>query len=119
MQTFTFYSYKGGAGRCWLLAKAARYLALLGKRVVALDFDFEAPGLHYKLNIGDPGARTADVVPERGVVDYLLAAAQGQAPPERLLDYIVSLPLPHGCAGDLRLIPAGSPPSAQSWNQLS
>ena len=119
MQTFTFYSYKGGTGRSLLLANAARYLALLGKKVVALDFDFEAPGLHYKLNIGEAGVRTADVVPAYGVVDYLLAAAQGQAPPERLLDYVVSVPLPPGCNGELRLMPAGSAPSGEYWKQLS
>lgn len=101
------------------MANAARYLALLGKRVVAIDFDFEAPGLHYKLNIGHPGVRTGDVIPERGVVDYLLAAAEGGAPPERLLDYIVSVPLPHGCAGQLRLMPAGSAPSGEYWKHLA
>ena len=119
VQTFTFYSYKGGTGRSLLLANAARYLALLGKRVVAMDFDFEAPGLHYKLNIGDPGVRTADVVPERGVVDYLVAAARGKTPPKRLLDYLVSVPLPHGCTGVLRLMPAGSAPSGEYWKHLS
>lgn len=119
MQTFTFYSYKGGTGRSLLLANAARYLALLGKKVVALDFDFEAPGLHYKLNISDTGARAADVVPIRGVVDFLLAIAQGKSSAERLSDYVVSVPLPQGCHGELRLMPAGSAPSGEYWKQLS
>lgn len=43
METVAFYSYKGGVGRSMLLANAARFLAALGKGVVALDFDFEAP----------------------------------------------------------------------------
>lgn len=119
VQTLTFYSYKGGTGRSLLLANAARYLALLGKKVVALDFDFEAPGLHYKLNIGEAGVRTADVVPVRGVVDYLLAASQEKVPPARLLDYLVSVPLPQGCTGELRLMPAGSAPSGEYWKQLT
>lgn len=119
METFTFYSYKGGTGRSLLLANAARYLALLGKRVVALDFDFEAPGLHYKLNIGGPGVRTADVVPERGVVDYLLAATEGETSLERLRDYVVPVPLPQGCAGELHLMPAGAAPSGDYWKRLS
>ena len=46
MKTITFYSYKGGTGRSLALANAARYLARLEFKVVALDFDLEAPGLH-------------------------------------------------------------------------
>ena len=87
METVTFYSYKGGSGRSLLLANTAQFLALARKRVVALDLDFEAPGLHYKLNIGKPGHRTADVVPARGVVDYLTAALSGPHP-EQLSDYL-------------------------------
>ena len=119
METFTFYSYKGGTGRSLLLANAARYLALLGKKVVAVDFDLEAPGLHYKLSIGDPGVRPGDVVPERGVVDYLLAAEEDKSPPERLLDYLVPVPLPPGCKGDLHLMPAGAAPSGIYWKNLT
>ena len=44
METIAFYSYKGGVGRSLLVANAARFLGMLGKRVVALDLDFEAPG---------------------------------------------------------------------------
>lgn len=119
MQTFTFYSYKGGAGRSLLLANTARYLALLGKRVVAIDLDFEAPGLHYKLNIGVPGVRTGDAVPKSGIVDYLLAATEGETPPKRIEDYLVSVPLPHGCKGQLMLMPAGSAPSGEYWKHLT
>ncbi len=42
----TFYSYKGGAGRSMALANIAWILAANGKRVLAIDWDFEAPGLH-------------------------------------------------------------------------
>lgn len=119
LKTFTFYSYKGGTGRSLLLANAARYLAFLGERVVSVDFDFEAPDLHYKLNISPPGKRTADVIPERGVVDYLLAAAHGDRPPKRLLDYVVSVPLPQGAKGSLQLMPAGSAPTGDYWKALT
>lgn len=117
METITFYSYKGGSGRSLLLANAAQFLALTGKRVVALDLDFEAPGLHYKMHIGEPGQRTADVVPERGVVDYLLAASDG-AQPERLPDYVASVALPRG-SGELALMPAGAAPSGEYWRRLT
>jgi MinD-like ATPase involved in chromosome partitioning or flagellar assembly len=55
METITFYSYKGGSGRSLALATAAVYLAKLGFRVVALDFDLEAPGLHYKFSRNEDG----------------------------------------------------------------
>ena len=50
MKTITFYSYKGGAGRTLLLVNTAYYLAGAGKRVVMIDFDLEAPGLHQKFD---------------------------------------------------------------------
>lgn len=43
----TFYSYKGGTGRTSALANVACLLASdPAKRVLAIDFDLEAPGLH-------------------------------------------------------------------------
>jgi len=119
VQTFTFYSYKGGTGRSLLLANTARYLALLGKRVVALDFDFEAPGLHYKLNVSPPGKRMADTIPGQGAVDYLLATAQGQGPPQSLRDYVLPVPLPKGAKGSLHLMPAGAAPTGVYWKALT
>ncbi len=119
MKTFTFYSYKGGTGRSLLLANTARYLALLGHRVVAADFDFEAPGLHYKLNISPPGQRVADAIPERGAVDYLLAAAQGDRPPKSLRPYVVAVPLPRSAKGSLHLMPAGAAPTGAYWKALT
>jgi hypothetical protein len=42
----TFYSYKGGTGRSMALANVAWALASNGYRVLAIDWDLEAPGLH-------------------------------------------------------------------------
>ncbi|NUK09533.1 tetratricopeptide repeat protein [Streptomyces lunaelactis] len=42
----TFYSYKGGTGRTMALANVAWILAANGYRVLAVDWDLEAPGLH-------------------------------------------------------------------------
>jgi hypothetical protein len=42
----TFYSYKGGTGRTMALANVAWILASNGKRVLTVDWDLEAPGLH-------------------------------------------------------------------------
>ncbi|WP_052440562.1 FxSxx-COOH system tetratricopeptide repeat protein [Streptacidiphilus anmyonensis] len=41
----TFYSYKGGTGRTTALANVAWILAADGLRVLAVDWDLEAPGL--------------------------------------------------------------------------
>lgn len=45
-RVITFYSYKGGVGRSMALASVAALLADSGVRVLAVDFDLEAPGLH-------------------------------------------------------------------------
>jgi CO dehydrogenase nickel-insertion accessory protein CooC1 len=45
-QIITFYSYKGGTGRTMTLANVAWILASNGKRVLAIDWDLESPGLH-------------------------------------------------------------------------
>lgn len=119
METFTFYSYKGGTGRTLLVANTARYLADLGKRVVALDFDLEAPGLHYKLRTERTAGRTGEVPPERGVVDYLLAASAGGTEAFPLSQYLVRVPLPRTTTGELYLMPAGSAPSGDYWRSLT
>jgi hypothetical protein len=113
VKTLTFYSYKGGTGRSLLLANTAHHLAWLGKRVVAVDFDFEAPGLHYKLSISPA------TVPELGAVDYLLAATRGESPPQSLLNYVVPVPLPWEAKGSLHLMPAGSAPTGEYWKALT
>src|SRR5438128_5816862 len=42
----TFYSYKGGTGRSMAVANVAWVLALNGYRVLVIDWDLEAPGIH-------------------------------------------------------------------------
>lgn len=42
----TFYSYKGGVGRTFALASIGTLLAHWGYRVLCVDWDLEAPGLH-------------------------------------------------------------------------
>lgn len=117
MRTVAFYSYKGGVGRTLLLANAARFLALAGKKVVALDLDLEAPGLHYKLGAPDVLAH-ASAGTLRGAVDELLAVLSG-AGGSPITDFAVAIDLPSDCRGSLHLIPAGSAPSTQYWSALA
>ncbi len=42
----TCYSYKGGVGRTMAMANMAVLMALRGRRVLCVDWDLEAPGLH-------------------------------------------------------------------------
>ena len=45
MYTITFYSFKGGVGRTLALVNVAAELARMGRKVLLVDFDLEAPGL--------------------------------------------------------------------------
>jgi MinD-like ATPase involved in chromosome partitioning or flagellar assembly len=64
----TFYSYKGGTGRSMALANVAWILAANGKRVLVIDWDFEAPGLHrYFL----PFLEDPDLQETQGLLDLL------------------------------------------------
>jgi len=47
---YTFYSYKGGVGRSMALANVAVLLASWDKKVLVVDWDLEAPGLHQYFN---------------------------------------------------------------------
>lgn len=67
-QVTTFYSFKGGVGRTFLLANVAWLLARWGRRVLCLDWDLEAPGLHHYL---------APLAPPRpGVLDLIQALSK-------------------------------------------
>jgi MinD-like ATPase involved in chromosome partitioning or flagellar assembly len=84
-QVVTFYSYKGGTGRTMALANVAWILAANGKRVLAIDWDLESPGLHrYFAPFLDP----ASLANTPGVIDlireYEWAAANDPSPhPDR------------------------------------
>lgn len=123
MHTVTFYSYKGGVGRSLLVANCAVYLAQLGFRVVALDLDLEAPGLHYKFRAALPEG----FEPRRGVVDLIDDYATKNELYESLSDASFEVPLgdpilePNDPVprGQLRVIPAGSAPSLDYWRRVA
>lgn len=67
---FTFYSYKGGVGRSMALAAVAYVFARRGLRVLAIDFDMEAPGLERYFFDGE---RSRTVREQRGLMDLIKA----------------------------------------------
>jgi MinD-like ATPase involved in chromosome partitioning or flagellar assembly len=69
-QVTTFYSYKGGTGRTMALANVAWILAAAGKRVLILDWDLEAPGVHryFAPLLADP-----ELAQSEGLIDWLYA----------------------------------------------
>lgn len=115
MQTITFYSYKGGTGRSLALANAAIYLARLGFKVVALDFDLEAPGLHYKFSRDENGPLTVSA----GVVDYLHRFITEGIVPESLTEFVTTITIPRAEISSLKLVSAGNAPSPGYWSKLA
>jgi hypothetical protein len=72
-QIITFYSYKGGVGRSMALANTAYLLASgsADRRVLLIDWDLEAPGLHeYFRNPTGELSRLADIPDDSpGLID--------------------------------------------------
>lgn len=116
MKTITFYSYKGGTGRTLALANAARYLARLEFKVVALDFDLEAPGLHYKFS---PNVDGKPLLVKAGVVDYLHSFIIDKELPGSLKDFTVDIAVPGTDKPLIQLFPAGRGPSKEYWTKLA
>src|SRR5579864_6949311 len=116
MQTITFYSYKGGTGRSLALANAARYLARLGFKVVALDCDLEAPGLHYKFSTNSDGS-PLDV--KTGVIDFLDSFVVDGEVSCPLKNFTLDVSVPGIDKPLVQLIPAGHVLSTEYWSKLS
>ncbi|MBS1212727.1 MAG: hypothetical protein H6R26_1344 [Proteobacteria bacterium] len=68
---FTFYSFKGGVGRSMGMAAVGYLLAQRGLKVLAVDFDLEAPGLE-RYFFDEPGP-LAEVRGNPGLIDLVLA----------------------------------------------
>ena len=111
----TFYSYKGGTGRTMALANVAWILAANGHRVLAADWDLEAPGLQ---RFFAPFLDQRAVAGATGIVglirDYQLEAAKpADRDPAwyrhyaRASRYAVSLTWDFPSGGSLDFLPAG------------
>ncbi|MDX3189156.1 hypothetical protein PV458_12185 [Streptomyces sp. MN03-5084-2B] len=92
----TFYSYKGGVGRSFTMANVAVLLARWGHRVLTVDWDLEAPGLHHYFRPLLPRE------PRGGVIDL---AGDFIAGKERPIDH--AIPLDLAVEGTVALLAAG------------
>lgn len=111
----TFYSYKGGTGRSMALANVAWILASSGKRVLIIDWDLEAPGLHRYFH---PFLADKELVRSEGLIDFVmhyaeLAVAKGRRPKNwykphaNILRYASSLNYTFPQKGTIDFVPAG------------
>ena len=115
----TFYSYKGGTGRSMALANVAWILASNEMRVLVMDWDVEAPGLHRYFH---PFLDDKALVNSKGVIDFVRAfetaaltppAGETQAPKDwyfpltDISDYTIPLKWRFGERGVLDFVPAG------------
>jgi MinD-like ATPase involved in chromosome partitioning or flagellar assembly len=76
----TFYSFTGGTGRTVALANVAWILAANGKRVLAVDWDLESPGLHHWFR---PFLIDKTLSHSRGVIDIIRNFARATFRPDR------------------------------------
>ena len=115
----TFYSYKGGTGRSMALANVAWVLASNGRRVLAVDWDLEAPGLHRYFY---PFLVDKELTSSDGVIDLMIDFENEAATPPKegetpdpdwykphadILRYAASLDWDFPGDGTLDFIPAG------------
>jgi cellulose biosynthesis protein BcsQ len=107
----TFYSFKGGVGRTMALANVAYRLANThGLKVVVVDWDLEAPGLHRFF-----GLSREQIADARGLLDYFLewreAKLRNDPSPPDVTGWIV--PIPDGehkpRFGEVSILLAGRP----------
>jgi MinD-like ATPase involved in chromosome partitioning or flagellar assembly len=114
METITFYSYKGGVGRTLALANIAMYLRRFGLNVCLLDFDLEAPGLHYKFT---PNLKPDDI--KSGLLDYIHEFTQERNMPKDFVPLSIEIAPETERCGSIRLIPAGNVLSNEYWKKLA
>jgi CRISPR type III-B/RAMP module RAMP protein Cmr6 len=112
----TFYSYKGGTGRSMAVANTAWILASAGKKVLAVDWDLEAPGLHRYFS---PFLLDPELTSSEGLIEMVAdAALQAVTPPSEgaaapdlsegdLARYTLSLDWTFANGGKLDFLPAG------------
>ncbi len=113
MRTITFYSYKGGVGRTLAMANVAKWLSEFNKKVCMIDFDLEAPGLHFKFQ-----QQLKSFEFKRGIVDYIHDFVVTKEVPKTILDCVHTFKT-SSKNPDIHFIPAGNTSSPEYWKKLS
>jgi cellulose biosynthesis protein BcsQ len=92
-EIITFYSYKGGTGRSMALANVACLLARRSrKKVLMIDWDLEAPGLHWyfrereKPHSAEARAYEKDLKEAPGLIDLFLSISKAMTQPRFNID---------------------------------
>ena len=110
MYIATFYSFKGGVGRTMALVNAALELANKGRRVLAVDFDLEAPGL-------DTFEAMQPREPVPGIIDFVSEYLDSGQAPEA--GRFISEASVGQLAGGLWIMPSGRPETyAANFQQI-
>src|ERR1700726_2218429 len=100
MYVVTLYSFKGGVGRTMALVNIGVALASLGRRVLLVDFDLEAPGIP-TFEVFKGFANTP------GLVDYVCDYMASTRAPD-VKEYITPSPVwSSDNRGGVWLMPAG------------
>ena len=95
--TAVFYSVKGGVGRSTAMVALAKHLASLGKRVMVVDLDLEAPGI---------GSMMLTHPPDYGVVDWCVESITDGADQELFDGMVAPSPIADGGPGAIVVVPA-------------
>jgi MinD-like ATPase involved in chromosome partitioning or flagellar assembly len=99
MYVITFYSFKGGVGRTLALVNVAAELVRMGRRVLVVDFDLEAPGL-------ETFERLRPAQPRSGVVEYVKEYLHTQQSPD-VREYVYAVGAVGRRNGQWWVMPAG------------
>lgn len=100
----SFYSYKGGMGRTTTMAAYALYLSSIYKmKVIAIDCDFEAPGLN-NFFLKYPAEQNN----HNGLVEYLLDKATGLSEANMVTDYMQEVDHSFSGEGTIFLMSSGN-----------
>jgi MinD-like ATPase involved in chromosome partitioning or flagellar assembly len=97
--TITFYSFKGGVGRTMALVNVAAQLAKMGRKVLLVDFDLEAPGLETFDRLRPPE-------PRPGMVEFVTEYRRTWHSPD-VRDYIYPAGPVGNKGGQIWVMPAG------------
>jgi MinD-like ATPase involved in chromosome partitioning or flagellar assembly len=99
LYVITFYSFKGGVGRTMALVNVAAQLAKMGRKVLLVDFDLEAPGLETFDHLRPPQ-------PHPGMVEFVTEYRNTHCAPD-VRDYIYAAGSVGKKGGQLWVMPAG------------